>query len=543
MSVRGAAASGRIIGHQSVASARLVSHKVRATSRRLVAVGSGETGIAGTVERDSERLALKADSLPFKAAGKTVGAVVRQRGKHTRAKKELRKSIRRAARMSDSALDNVIDASSMILDRKSLLRVKPYRNASIHVRDAVRQTKRANRQFRLAHSRVFGRAYTRMLRAKRAYRDMKDASRTVRAAAAALNAVRNVVVHVAAVVASAVMSMVTTLLAPLLAVIAVFALVVSLLSVVSNFFGTDTATVGNVPAEYLEDVLRAGSVCPTVTPQVIAAQLEAESGFNPRASSGAGAQGIAQFMPGTWSSHGKDGDGDGKADVWNAHDAIYSQGLYMCELAGLVEHDLQGGTLVGDQLALTLAAYNAGIGNVERAHGVPAIGETRQYVERITERMSYYTGMQGGTIQAGEVSGKLGNCAERQAFCYGHATGNTVGAVGYPARNCTLWAYQRRVALGLPVGSYMGNGADWANTARRLGYTVNHTPAPGAVMVFGRGTRVSSWFADPLYGHVAIVERVNADGSVYVSEGGTGFPTFPYYETIRNATSYEFIHN
>lgn len=542
MSVRVAAASGKIIGHQSVASARLVSHKVRATSQRLFAVGSGETGTASTLERDSARLAVKADMLPVRAAGKTIGAIAHRRRQHSKAKKLLQREIKRAKRLSDPALEDVIESAQQAWDRKSLLRVKPYRSARKDLRDAVRQSKRATRQFQLAHSRVFGRATKAGLRAKRAYRDLKDTSRAVRATAAAFNAARSVIVHLVTFVASAVISMVTTMLAPVLVIVVVLALVVSLFTIVSNFFGSNTDTVGNIPAAYLDDVLRAGSICPTVTPQVIAAQLEAESGFNPSAQSAAGAQGIAQFMPGTWAAHGRDGDGDGKADVLNPHDAIYSQGLYMCELAGLIEQDLSSGKVKGEQLALTLAAYNAGIGNVEQAHGVPATGETRQYVKRITDRMSYFTGSDG-VIQVGEVSGKLGNCAERQAFCYGHATGNTVGGTGYPARNCTLWAYQRRVQLGLPVGSYMGNGADWANSARRLGYTVNHTPAPGAIMVFARGARVTSWFADSLYGHVAIVERVNADGSVYVSEGGTGFATFPAYETVFNATNYEFIHN
>lgn len=538
MSARVAAASGKIIGHQSVASSRLISRHARATSQRLFAVGSGETGTASTLERDSANLAVKADMLPVRAAGKTIGAIAHHRRKHSKAKKLLKRDTKRAKRLSDPALEGVIESAQQAWERKSLLRVKPYRSTRKDLRDAVKQSKRASRQYRLAHSRVFGRATKAGLRAKRAYRDLKDTSRAVRATASAFNAARSVIVHLVTFVASAVISMVTTMLAPVLVMVVVLALVVSLFTIVSNFFGSNTDMVGNIPAEYLDDVLRAGSICPTVTPQVIAAQLEAESGFNPHVTSASGAQGIAQFMPGTWASHGKDGDGDGKADVLNPHDAIYSQGLYMCDLAGLIEQDLRSGKVQGDQLALTLAAYNAGIGNVEQAHGVPANGETRQYVERITSRMSYFTGSDG-VIQVGEVSGKLGNCAERQAFCYGHATGNTVGGTGYPARNCTLWAYQRRVQLGLPVGSYMGNGADWANSARRLGYTVNHTPAPGAIMVLQRGQAG----ADPLYGHVAVVERVNADGSVYVSEGGVGFATFPFYETYQRASNFEYIHN
>ena len=136
-----------------------------------------------------------------------------------------------------------------------------------------------------------------------------------------------------------------------------------------------------------------------------------------------------------------------------------------------------------------------------------------------------------------------GSCPSGSGYCYGHNTGNTVGGSAYPARQCTLWAYLRRSQLGLPVGSYMGNGAEWANTARSLGYLVNNTPHYGAVMVFARGQSVGGhWTADRQYGHVAVVERVNADGSVLISEGGTGFSTFPAWETISNAGAYQYIH-
>lgn len=77
----------------------------------------------------------------------------------------------------------------------------------------------------------------------------------------------------------------------------------------------------------------------------------------------------------------------------------------------------------------------------------------------------------------------------------------------YAFGNCTWYAYERRVQLGLPVGSFWGNAATWAMYAQAAGYQVNNTPAVGAIMQNGGG-----------YGHVAIVESVNSDGSITISE-------------------------
>jgi surface antigen len=77
----------------------------------------------------------------------------------------------------------------------------------------------------------------------------------------------------------------------------------------------------------------------------------------------------------------------------------------------------------------------------------------------------------------------------------------------YAFGNCTWYAYERRAQLGRPVGSFWGNAATWASGARAAGYLVSNTPAVGAVMQNGGG-----------YGHVAIVESVNSDGSITVSE-------------------------
>jgi cell wall-associated NlpC family hydrolase len=134
---------------------------------------------------------------------------------------------------------------------------------------------------------------------------------------------------------------------------------------------------GAVPAAYKSLVQTWGNLCPALNPALLAAQLYQESGFDPRVVSPADARGIAQFIPGTWATHGIDGNGDGKRDIWDPNDAIPSAASYDCELAKYVK-DVPGN--VSDNM---LAAYNSGAYRVIRAGGVPAIRETENYVKTI----------------------------------------------------------------------------------------------------------------------------------------------------------------
>ncbi len=119
-----------------------------------------------------------------------------------------------------------------------------------------------------------------------------------------------------------------------------------------------------VPTRFRAPLLRAATRW-NVSAALLAAQLMAESNFNPFASSPAGAQGIAQFIPSTAAAYGL-------SDPFDPVEAIDAQAHLMSDLIR------QFGS---PQLAL--AAYNAGPAPVEDCSCVPAIPETTAYVSRI----------------------------------------------------------------------------------------------------------------------------------------------------------------
>ena len=157
---------------------------------------------------------------------------------------------------------------------------------------------------------------------------------------------------------------------------------------------TGALTPGSVPPEFVPWLLKAGALCPGITPPLLAAQLEAENGFRHGANapvSSTGAQGPAQFMPGTWATWGKDADGSGPPpDVNSIPDAVMAQGALMCENYKLCTDGISRGAIAGDPVALAVAAYNAGFGAVQKSGGMPSGGDytvqTQPYVYKIMQR-------------------------------------------------------------------------------------------------------------------------------------------------------------
>ena len=124
-----------------------------------------------------------------------------------------------------------------------------------------------------------------------------------------------------------------------------------------------------------------------------------------------------------------------------------------------------------------------------------------------------------------------------EGFDPNHPT-NDYGS-SYAFSQCTWWAYNRRHQLGLPVGTHYGNGYQWADSARALGYWVDNTPRNvGDIIVFRQGQEGAS----SQYGHVAIVEAINPDGSITTSESGASYNGRTFSRTFTNVHDFQYIH-
>ncbi|HSW92253.1 MAG TPA: CHAP domain-containing protein [Patescibacteria group bacterium] len=189
----------------------------------------------------------------------------------------------------------------------------------------------------------------------------------------------------------------------------------------------------------------------------------------------------------------------------------------------------------GDTLDSIVAKYGADRASITAFNdlelaGNPAVGTQLILPGAVlpnSERPGYVAPSTGGS--GSSYSGGYGNSYLAKA-----SVGNR-----YAWGNCTWYAYERRMQLGMPVGSFWGNASSWAAVARSAGYLVDGNPTPGAVMQNGGG-----------YGHVAIVESVNPGVSVTISEmngyrfgGGfarVGHGDIPWSEAVSGY--YSYIH-
>ena len=117
------------------------------------------------------------------------------------------------------------------------------------------------------------------------------------------------------------------------------------------------------------DLIHAKATKYDVDPALVAAVVETESRFQSNARSQVGARGLMQLMP-------KTGRWMGARNLYNADQNVDAGAKYLKYL----------NTRFDGNLTKTIAAYNAGEGNVRRYNGVPPFRETRSYVKKVMSK-------------------------------------------------------------------------------------------------------------------------------------------------------------
>lgn len=212
----------------------------------------------------------------------------------------------------------------------------------------------------------------------------------------------------------------------------------------------DESSSSGAPAEY-EDLVSEAAREAGFSTDVIAAQIEQESGWDENAESPAGARGIAQFMPGTWEEYGDGGD------ITDPEDAIPAQGRYMGELAEMMQPHADDDE---ELLDMSLAAYNAGPGALEEYDYnlddmLADYSETRDYIPSIRSGVSddEYSGACAGRYGLPTATGSAhdtGSGNDDYPYADGPAPVGSCGATGNGNPECdAIWETTTRQCTSL----------------------------------------------------------------------------------------------
>lgn len=113
-----------------------------------------------------------------------------------------------------------------------------------------------------------------------------------------------------------------------------------------------------------------------VDESLVRAVIKQESGFNPKATSGCGAQGLMQLMPDTAKELGC-------GNAYDPYQNIMAGSKYLRQLMDRFDGNM----------TKAIAGYNAGPGAVEQYGGLPPYAETQNYVSKVLENFRNYKGM------------------------------------------------------------------------------------------------------------------------------------------------------
>ena len=122
-----------------------------------------------------------------------------------------------------------------------------------------------------------------------------------------------------------------------------------------------------------DNIIRSASERFNLEPSLVKAVIKAESGFDYKAVSKKGAQGLMQLMPGTAEAMEVD-------DPYNPEQNIFGGSRYLSKLMERYKNK-------ENKLEHVLAAYNAGPEKVDKYKGVPPYKETKTFIKRV---LGYY---------------------------------------------------------------------------------------------------------------------------------------------------------
>jgi murein DD-endopeptidase MepM/ murein hydrolase activator NlpD len=240
-----------------------------------------------------------------------------------------------------------------------------------------------------------------------------------------------------------------------------------------------------------------------------------------RATSSAGAQGLMQFMPSTFAAYGIDGDGDGRADIWNDADSVFSAANYL--VASGVRNGQEG-------VKQALFAYN---------HADWYVGD-----------VLFYAHSYGG----GQVLGGTSGCVpgtgvgdptlpsltpERLRVVLAWAQGRLglpyrMGANGPDAYDCSSFVQGAYAQIGLALPRTAEEQRNWL--AAGNGYRVPLGQERPGDLIF-----IDSYLGPDRIGHVAMVwdpatsqtiEAASADSGIIIGSY-SGYATHTIFEVWR----------
>ena len=122
-----------------------------------------------------------------------------------------------------------------------------------------------------------------------------------------------------------------------------------------------------------DSIINKASQKNNIDKNLIKSVILTESAANPKAISKANAKGLMQLIDSTAADMNV-------KNIWNPEDNIFGGSKYLSEM--LKKYD--------GNIEKSLAAYNAGPGNVEKYDGIPPFEETKNYINRVKGYMKYW---------------------------------------------------------------------------------------------------------------------------------------------------------